>query len=316
MNEGRPLNNGKKHNDFALVRKPSSAVEKAAPGAKRILSSMVTETLALALSKQGSPSLSTTVAAKAESFYQQALRFFHGNGVPKDDAAAVLWFRKAADLGHAIAQHHLGHCFEKGRGVIRDTFEAFHWYKKSAEQGEPKGQGSLGMCYIDGKGVEKDCVRGVNLLRQSADQNDPQSLVFLAMLYLGQSDCVRVDYNEAARLAQLAVECGEAEGRTIIGILYANGFGIQRDIGKAIELWQKAAEEGSGVACGLLGQFYVEGIGVAVDFCEAFKWRKLSAERGSKAGTEELATLSSLLTPSDLQEGERRYRKFKARVET
>jgi hypothetical protein len=34
-------------NDFALVRRPSSAVEKAAPGAKRILSGMVTDTLAL-----------------------------------------------------------------------------------------------------------------------------------------------------------------------------------------------------------------------------------------------------------------------------
>jgi molecular chaperone DnaK len=34
-------------NNFALVRKPSSAVEKAAPGAKRILSGMVADTLAL-----------------------------------------------------------------------------------------------------------------------------------------------------------------------------------------------------------------------------------------------------------------------------
>jgi Leucine-rich repeat (LRR) protein len=36
-----------KKNDFALVRKPASAVEKVAPGAKRILSGMVTDTLAL-----------------------------------------------------------------------------------------------------------------------------------------------------------------------------------------------------------------------------------------------------------------------------
>jgi CheY-like chemotaxis protein len=34
-------------NDFALVRKPSSAVEKAAPRAKRILSGMVTDALTL-----------------------------------------------------------------------------------------------------------------------------------------------------------------------------------------------------------------------------------------------------------------------------
>src|ERR1017187_6181866 len=37
----------KDKSDFALVRKPSSAVEKAAPGAKRVLAGMVTDTLAL-----------------------------------------------------------------------------------------------------------------------------------------------------------------------------------------------------------------------------------------------------------------------------
>lgn len=37
----------KDKNNFALVRKPSSAVEKAAPGAKRILSGMVADALAL-----------------------------------------------------------------------------------------------------------------------------------------------------------------------------------------------------------------------------------------------------------------------------
>jgi CheY-like chemotaxis protein len=48
MNEGRPLNNGEKHNGLPLVRRPSSAVERAAPGAKRILSGMVADTLMLA----------------------------------------------------------------------------------------------------------------------------------------------------------------------------------------------------------------------------------------------------------------------------
>jgi len=39
-------------NKFPLVRRPSSAVEKAAPGAKRILSGMIADTLDLATSKE------------------------------------------------------------------------------------------------------------------------------------------------------------------------------------------------------------------------------------------------------------------------
>jgi hypothetical protein len=37
----------KEKDNFALVRKPSSAVEKAAPGAKRILSNIIADTLVL-----------------------------------------------------------------------------------------------------------------------------------------------------------------------------------------------------------------------------------------------------------------------------
>ena len=169
------------------------------------------------------------------------------------------------------------------------------------------------MCYIDGRGVERDCVMGVSLARQSADQGDPQSLGFLATLYLGQGDCVRADYSEAARLAQLAVEKGETEGRTILGILSCNGLGTRQDIGEGMKLLQQAAEGGSAVACNLLGKFCTKGTGGLLDFCEAFKWQKLAAERGSKSGADELSLLSSALTRSDLEEGERRYRQFRAR---
>jgi Leucine-rich repeat (LRR) protein len=44
-------------NDFALVRKPSSAVEKAEPGTKRVLSGMVADTLALAAKTPATPAV-------------------------------------------------------------------------------------------------------------------------------------------------------------------------------------------------------------------------------------------------------------------
>ena len=38
-----------------------------------------------------------------------------GRGVPKDDAGAVAWYRKAAAQGHADAQLYLGAMLEGGR---------------------------------------------------------------------------------------------------------------------------------------------------------------------------------------------------------
>jgi len=58
-------------NDFALVRRPPSALEKAEPGAKRILSGMVTETLALAKKDPSAKSLfNVLIGAKFSNFEQ------------------------------------------------------------------------------------------------------------------------------------------------------------------------------------------------------------------------------------------------------
>ena len=43
--------------------------------------------------------------------------YANGYGVPKDDQAAVKWYRLAAEQGHAKAQSNLGVMYEKGRGV-------------------------------------------------------------------------------------------------------------------------------------------------------------------------------------------------------
>jgi len=45
----------------------------------------------------------------------------------KDDAEAVRWYRKAAEQGHAIAQHNLGVMYEEGQGVPQDFVSAYKW---------------------------------------------------------------------------------------------------------------------------------------------------------------------------------------------
>ena len=80
MNEGRPLHNGENHNHFPLVRRPPSAIEKAAPGAKRILAGMVGDVLAL------------FPVEDAEAQYHKGYEAY--NRVPGDFVEAVKWYRK------------------------------------------------------------------------------------------------------------------------------------------------------------------------------------------------------------------------------
>ena len=58
-----------------------------------------------------------------------------GKGVPQDDAEALKWYRRAADQGHALAQHSLGLGYAAGRGVPQDFTAAYMWMSLSAAAG-------------------------------------------------------------------------------------------------------------------------------------------------------------------------------------
>lgn len=85
--------------------------------------------------------------------------YAQGNGVTKDDAAAAVWYRRAAEQGNAMAQFNLGNLHARGQGVPQDDVQAVSWYRKSAEQGDGKARNALGLMYLRGKGVVKDDVR-------------------------------------------------------------------------------------------------------------------------------------------------------------
>ena len=59
-----------------------------------------------------------------------------GQGVPRDDAQAVKWYRLAADQGVAKAQTNLGVKYANGRGVPQDDVQAHMWFNLAAAQGQ------------------------------------------------------------------------------------------------------------------------------------------------------------------------------------
>jgi TPR repeat protein len=79
--------------------------------------------------------------------------------VPQDYAAAVMWYRKAADQGDAVAQSNLGFMYEKGRGVPQDYAAAVMWYRRGTDQGDAAAQNNLGIMYANGQGVPQDYVQ-------------------------------------------------------------------------------------------------------------------------------------------------------------
>jgi TPR repeat protein len=82
--------------------------------------------------------------------------YANGQGVARDDAAAVRWYRLAAAQGEVLAQTNLGWRYANGQSVPRDDVEAVRWYRLAAAQGNGYAYGNLGMMYEQGRGVTRD----------------------------------------------------------------------------------------------------------------------------------------------------------------
>jgi TPR repeat protein len=272
--------------DFVLVKRHSSAVEKTAPSAKRILSSMVTDTLGLA---RKTISKEIGIAdSQLEDWFQTGEKYRYGQGVTQDYTEAIKWYHKAAEHNYTKAQHALGSYYLFGdilKGVEKDYVKAVMWFRKAAEQNYAPAQSALGYRYYIGEGVEQD-------------------------------------YAEAAKWYRKAADQGMALAQDKLGNCYWEGEGVPQDYVEAAKWWRKAAEQNYPEAQYSLGCCYEQGQGVPQDAVEAYKFYKLAAEhkkittqtveQNRKAAGENLKQIVTRMTAVEIAEGERRYREFRS----
>jgi hypothetical protein len=138
-----------------------------------------------------------------------------GRGVTQDDAAAVAWFRTAAEQGYASSQANLGYMFEEGRGVAGDYTQALQWYRKAAEQGSASAQMHLGFMYEHSRGVESDDVQAAQWYRKAAEQGLAAAQANLGAMYQ-EGRGVSKDDAEAERWFRKAAEQGDARAQTLL----------------------------------------------------------------------------------------------------
>ena len=83
--------------------------------------------------------------------------YWRGNGVTRDYAEALKWYRKAAEQGVAEAQNNLGLMYEKGMGVLQDMIAAHMWLTIAAANGDKKAV--KGRDIVAGKLSSSDIVK-------------------------------------------------------------------------------------------------------------------------------------------------------------
>jgi hypothetical protein len=86
-----------------------------------------------------------------------------------DDALAVPYFKRGAELGFAGSQNNYGWHLYKGTGVKRNRSEAVYWIVRAAEQGEPFAYGSLCEIYSAGDVLVPNSIEAMKWCRLAAD---------------------------------------------------------------------------------------------------------------------------------------------------
>ena len=85
----------------------------------------------------------------ADAQYRLGYMYGTGQGVPKDDATAVSWYRKAAGQGHARAQYNLGAAYANGTGVIQNKETAAEWFFKAGQSFVSEDKRALALRVVD-----------------------------------------------------------------------------------------------------------------------------------------------------------------------
>ena len=119
-----------------------------------------------------------------------------------------------------------------------DYAAAFQVYHSLAEQGLAVAQFNLGLMYANGQGVSKDETEATKWYRLAAEQGRSD-----AQYQIGHLSYQQNDYAEAAKWFRLAAEQGRPDAQSNLGVMYAEGEGVPRDVVQALMWFTLAADQ-------------------------------------------------------------------------
>jgi len=116
------------------------------------------------------------------------------------------------------------------------------------------------------------------------------------------------DYERAFREWKAGADAGQAEAQFDLGVLYAKGLGVARDLTAAADWYRKSAQQGNAEAEFALGQMYSRGWGVPRDVADAIRWFEMANSLESDGPPTDWLTLEGFGMPQDEQQAAYWYR--------
>ncbi len=270
---------------------------------------------------------------------QLGLIFQEGDPKHRDATEARRWFRKAADLGHAIAKinlvtfsdwshagseklaerekliraaiqagfpdasEQLGFIYWTGQGVKADLAQAREYFEQAIPSGRRESMAALGKILFDHPRNAQERLRGLQLQRQAIARGSETAANYMSWRYLKGEPGVPARPQLGFLLAVMAAESGIKDAWCAVGHAHAYGTGVAKNESQALRAFRKAIELGAVDGHFHLGIFY--GHKLTPDLPAAYHHFAQGAEAGSLNAMREtgLCLLSGRGTAKDEKAG-------------
>lgn len=193
---------------------------------------------------------------------------------------------------------------------------AFASLEHEANAGNAQAQYIVGALYdpfVPALHFNKDPAKAFEWYQKAAVQNYPPAENNLGVCY-AKGVGVERNLTEAVRWYRQAAETGWAQAQSNLGRAYETGEGMDRDYGQALVWYHKAADQGLASAQLSLGLAYEQGNGVDQDYALAASWFEKAAVQGYPPAEYDLgaAYAKGQGVTQDMAQAEAWYRKAAA----
>jgi TPR repeat protein len=225
--------------------------------------------------------------------------------IPGYEKEALRWYREVEsqkDASSGEACYGIGNLLKGDKdGGYRAA--AVQWYKKAADMGVSKAAWELGLMYANGDCVAPSPIEAERYLEMGASGHNYTNKILLAERY-EKGEGVSMNWWKAKALHQELIDAGIAAHKSHLGVLYFSPLSPFRDVKRAFELWLELAigttNDGAGQSVRAQAQFnvglcYAQGQGVAKDELESLAWMNLAAASGLESAIKSRGELEAAL---------------------
>jgi TPR repeat protein len=184
------------------------------------------------------------------------------------DVTAAPLLRRAADAGSIDGLFDMGYVSEHGFGVPQNVAEALNWYRQDADHKDARGALRLGAIYANGiEGVQRS---DVDAVRWFVTGETPVARLITTLSTL-EASVLR--YDDKTRRAEIERSAASQPKLALsLGYYLADQNNKARDPVAALTLLRLAADAHIPAAGTRIGMMYAEGDGVEKNETEALRW--------------------------------------------